>query len=295
MATKNFDTLFEQLLNELTPVSTELEPFAGSLKSKIGEAPGGGYLIGKIADTLTKHKGEEVTKEQVVDMISQELFDKVFPGGTNEANNEDAYRASIKKALIEIVKGIQEREGVKIPGAGDAVAGYTARVISQLGDATKEYGARVSKEEVQSAVENAEDETVEGSKPSTDEVEAETEEESGNRTIVRIENMITDLVDDTGVLESDVLEDVHRKILASDNLGLEERNIKGFIKSLANRLVDKEILERKGQYLKLGNNFEQYEASKSEGSEAISDEDLIKKYTGIGARKTTGREIWGED
>jgi hypothetical protein len=154
MATKTFDTLFEQLLNELTPVTAEFEPYAGSIKSSIGSAPGGGYLIGKIADTLSKHKGKKVTKEQVVDMISQELFDKVFPGGKNKANNEDAYRASISKALIEIVKGIQEKEGVTIPGAGAAVTGYTARVISQLGNAKKEYGAEVSKEEVKAAVDN---------------------------------------------------------------------------------------------------------------------------------------------
>lgn len=293
MATKNFDSLFEQLLNELTPpVTTELEPFAGSLKSKIGEAPGGGYLIGNIADALSKSKGEEVSKEQVIDMISQDLYNKVFPGGKNKANNEEAYRSSISKALLEIVKDIQDKENIKVPKAGAAVAGYTARIISQLGDAKKEYGAFVSKDEVKDAVENAE-ETVEGSKPSTEEETEEQPEESGNRTIVRIENMITDLVDDTGVLESDVLEDVHRKVLASDGLGLEERNIKGFIKSLASRLVDKQILERKGQYLKLGDNYEKYEASKSEGSEAITDEDLIKKYTGLGARKTSSREVWG--
>jgi len=157
MATKNFDTLLEQLLNELTPVTAEFEPFAGSLKSKIGSAPGGGYLISKLADALGK------SKEEVVDMISQDLFDKVFPNGVNPANNEDAYRASITNALLDIVKGVQESQGIKIPGAGRAVAGYTARVISQLGDAKKEYGARVSQEEVKSAVSSAE--SVEGDKP----------------------------------------------------------------------------------------------------------------------------------
>lgn len=160
MATKNFDSLFEQLLTELTPVGAEYETFAGSLKSGIGTAPGGGYLIGKLADALGK------SKEEVVDMISKELYDKVFPGGTNPANNEDAYRASISNALLEIVKGIEASfGGVKVPGAGKAVAGYTARLISQLGDAKKEYGARVSKEEVKAAVEDAEESSVENGKP----------------------------------------------------------------------------------------------------------------------------------
>lgn len=157
MATKNFDSLFEQLLTELTPVGAEYETFAGSLKSGIGTAPGGGYLIGKLADALGK------SKEEVVDMISKDLYDKVFPGGTNPANNEDAYRASITKAVQEIVKKVQDEQGVKIPGAGKAVAGYTARVISQLGDAKKEYGAKVSQQEVKAAVEDAE--PVENGKP----------------------------------------------------------------------------------------------------------------------------------
>lgn len=157
MATKNFDSLFEQLLTELTPVGAEYETFAGSLKSGIGTAPGGGYLIGKLADALGK------SKEEVVDMISKDLYDKVFPGGTNPANNEDAYRTSISNAVLDIVKKVQEEQGVKIPGAGKAVAGYTARVISQLGDAKKEYGAKVSKEEVKAAVEEAE--PVENGKP----------------------------------------------------------------------------------------------------------------------------------
>lgn len=284
MATKNFDSLFEQLISELAPpVEAEIGPFTGSLKAKIGEAPGEGYIIGKIAKALSK------SKEDVIDMISQDLYSKVFPGGKNKANNEEAYRSSISKALLEIVKDVQEKQNVKIPGAGAAVAGYTARVISQLGDAKKEYGAPVSREEVKDAVENAEDESVEGSKPSLE----EPEEESQDRTTVRIENMITDLVDDTGVLESEIVNDVERKILASDGLGIEEGSIKSKVKAFITRLVDKQILERKGQYLKYGDNFEKYEASKSEGSEAISDEDIIQKYTGLGARKTSSREIWG--
>jgi len=150
MATKQFDSLFEQIITELTPVDAEYGAFTSSLKSGIGTAPGGGYLIGKLADVLGK------SKEEVVDMISKDLFDKVFPEGTNPANNEEAYRAFISNALIEIIKGIESSQGVKVPSAGKAVAGYTARLISQLGDAKKEYGARVSREEVKAAVEDAE-------------------------------------------------------------------------------------------------------------------------------------------
>jgi hypothetical protein len=65
MATKNFDSLFENLLTELTPVGAEYETFAGSLKSGIGTAPGGGYLIGKLADVLG------ISPEEVAESTSQ--------------------------------------------------------------------------------------------------------------------------------------------------------------------------------------------------------------------------------
>jgi len=156
MATKKFDSLFEQVYSEYAsqlneaPVTTEPEIFAKSLKAGIGTAPGGGYLIGKLADALGK------SKEDVIDMISKDLYDKVFPNGVNPANNEEAYRTYISNAILDIVKKVQEEQGVSISGAGKAVAGYTARVISQLGDAKKEYGAKVSRQEVKAAVEDAE-------------------------------------------------------------------------------------------------------------------------------------------
>ena len=201
MATKQFDSLFEQILTELTPVGAEYETFAGSLKSGIGAAPGGGYLIGKLSDVLGK------SKEEVVDMISKDLFDKVFPEGTNPANNEDAYRSSISNALVEIVKGIESSQGVKVPGAGKAVAGYTARLISQLGDAKKEYGARVSKEEVKAAVEDAED-AVENGQP------AEPKQPKAARFMedAEYEILTTDEMSAAGVELSDSLKTYYSRI-----------------------------------------------------------------------------------
>jgi hypothetical protein len=147
MATPKFDTL----LTELMPVGAEFEPWAGSLRSGIGSAPGGGYLIGNIADSLG------LSKEDVIDKISKALYDKVFPGGVNPANSEDQYRNAIKDALAEVIADIKdENPELKVPGA-DAVKGYTARVISQLGQAVKEYGSKVSPEKVKSAVVSAEE------------------------------------------------------------------------------------------------------------------------------------------
>ena len=235
MATKQFDSLLNEYLSQLTeaPVSTELDVMNRTLKSGIGPAPGGGYLIGKIADTLntlSKNKEKPVTKEEVVDMISQELFDKVFPGGTNKANNEEAYRESIKRALIEIVKGIQEKEKVKIPGAGAAVAGYTARLISQLVDAKKEYGARVSREKVEAAVEDAEG-SVENGQP------AEPKQPKAARFIedAEYEILTPDEMSAAGVELSDDLKTYYSRI---ENIADQVQKGKDLVKAIQRGGVD---------------------------------------------------------
>jgi hypothetical protein len=288
MATKNFDKLLNEFISQLTeaPVYAKPEEFVGNLRSGIEQAAGGGYGIGKLAAALN------ISKETAVDLIGQQIYDEVFPDGKNDANNDMAYRASIARAVKNVINIVGREKNIEIKGLGDAVAGYTARVIDQLTKADTQYGSQASPEEIKNVV--SEPEEVEGSTPTKTET-GETEEEPQDRTTVRIENMITDLVDDTGVLESDVLKDVERKIIASDGLGLEEGSIKGTVKALLSRLVRKQILERKGQYLKLGDNFEKYETSKDLGSEAISDEDIIQKVTGYGERKTRSRDLWGDE
>lgn len=286
MATKNFDSLLNEFLTTLTEapvIGPGSEEFEARLKGGIETAPGEGYGIGKLAAALN------IPKQKAVGLISKQIYDRVFPEGKNKANNDMAYRASIADAVKDVINIVGNTNDVEVKGLGSAVAGYTARIIDQLTKAEKQYGSIASEEEVKDAVENAE---LDGSKPMS--ADSEPEEEA-DRTTVRIENMITDLIDDTGVLESDIVSDVERKILASDGLGIEEGSIKGKVKALIGRLVRKQILERKGQYLKYGDNFEKYEASKSEGSDAISDEDLIQKVTGHGERKTTSRGIWGRE
>jgi uncharacterized protein YacL (UPF0231 family) len=224
MATKQFDSLFEQIITELTPVDAEYGAFTSSLKSGIGTAPGGGYLIGKLADVLGK------SKEEVVDMISKDLFDKVFPEGTNPANNEDAYRASISNALVEIIKGIQTSQNVKVPGAGKAVAGYTARLISQLGDAKKEYGARVSREEVKAAVEDAEG-SVENGQP------AEPKQPKAARFIedAEYEILTPDEMSAAGVELSDDLKTYYSRI---ENIADQVQKGKDLVKAIQRGGVD---------------------------------------------------------
>ena len=148
MATQKFDSLYEQLTQQLTeaPVYAEPEAFKSSLRSGIGPAPGGGYGIGKLADAL------KIEKEDAVDLISQKLYDKVFPNGVNPANNDMAYRASIAKAVKEVAMEVAKDKGIELTGLGNAVAGYTARIIDQLTKADKQYGTSASPQEVKSII-----------------------------------------------------------------------------------------------------------------------------------------------
>jgi len=148
--TTSFDSLYEQLISEMMPVGSEFGDFGSSLSKGIGSAPGGGYLIGAIADALGISKEEAVTK------ISAGLYDKVFgETGVNPANTEEEYRSAISSALDEIVKELKvQHPEAKIPGAA-AIRGYTARVISSLATATKDFGDKVTSAAVETAVEDA--------------------------------------------------------------------------------------------------------------------------------------------
>jgi hypothetical protein len=153
--TSSFDSLFESLLNELSPVTTDFETFGSSLERGIGSEKTGGYLIKDIADTLS------ITKEEAVRKISKDLYNRVFgETGVNPANTEDDYREAIKTALEDIISKIKEDhpEAKRLKNY-DAYRGYTARVISKLADATKEFGERVTKEVVNTAVEDVASET----------------------------------------------------------------------------------------------------------------------------------------
>jgi hypothetical protein len=153
--TSSFDSLFESLLNELSPVSTDYDAFGTSLGKGIGSEKTGGYLIKDIADALS------ITKEEAVKKIVKDLYDRVFgETGVSPANSEKEYRQEIATALKDVVDKIKEEH----PEAKDlknyeAYRGYTARVISKLADATKDFGDAVTKEVLNTAVEDVAKET----------------------------------------------------------------------------------------------------------------------------------------
>jgi hypothetical protein len=148
--TTSFDSLYEQLISEMMPVGSEFGSFTGGLRSGISSAPGEGYLIGAIAKALN------ISKEEAVNTISAELYDKLFGAeNINPANSEEEYRTAITNALGDIVNGLKKQHPeAKIPGAA-AIRGYTARVISSLATATKDFGEKVTSAAVETAVEDA--------------------------------------------------------------------------------------------------------------------------------------------
>jgi len=143
--------IFEAYLNKASKLINELDvgaDFAGGalepIKKSIKGAPGKGYLVDAIA------KGLSISHEDAVEMLGKKVFDKVFKQKavtingkeypfSNDAKNEDQFRTIVKNAVAVAVQEIQkENPSLRLPGS-DAVKGYTARVISNLGGFAKDF------------------------------------------------------------------------------------------------------------------------------------------------------------
>jgi hypothetical protein len=168
MATKNFDSLLNEYLSQLTeaPVyEPDPEEYIKKLKAGIDTAPGDAYGYGKLADAL------KISKENVIDLIGLSIYNKVFPGGVNPANNNMSYRASIANAVKSVILGVAKDNKIDLKGMGDAVAGFTARITDQLSDSRKEYGppgTRVPLEKIKADI--SEEGSEENGKPATPKV-----------------------------------------------------------------------------------------------------------------------------
>lgn len=114
------------------------------IRKKIGTAPGGGYLIGTIAKSLN------ISKEEAADMLTSALFPRLFKqkqavingkevGYVNPSTNEDQFRQQIKDAIKLALNDLKIRNPeLQIPSS-DALKGYTARVIANLGGFYRDY------------------------------------------------------------------------------------------------------------------------------------------------------------
>jgi hypothetical protein len=114
------------------------------IRKKIGTAPGSGYLIGAIADSLN------ISKEEAADMLTAAIFPRLFKqkqavingkevGYVNPSTNEDQFRQQIKDAVKLALNDLKIRNPeLKVPSS-DALKGYTARVIANLGGFYRDY------------------------------------------------------------------------------------------------------------------------------------------------------------
>ena len=234
-------------------------------------------------------QGEELKQrvEELVVPIIRDLFqDGVYAGRSSGDLKELEYD------LLEKLAASNPR----------AKSQYTARILrSFIASVVDEVEGSVEQgETIENASDDIADAVVDGAEKSDEiaqsEAPSDSEQEPGaapsDRITTRIEKLIADLVDDSGVLETGVVKDVGQQILDSGGLGLQEGQITGKVKAIVNDLVKKQVFERKGQYLKLGSNFEKFEQGGSDSS-VLSDEDLITTVTGYGQRPTSGREFWG--
>lgn len=233
-------------------------------------------------------QGEELKQrvEELVVPIIRDLF------------QDGVYTGRSSGDLKELENDLLEKLAASNPRAKSQ---YTARILrSFIASVVDEVESAVEQgETIENASDDIADAVVDGAEKSDEIAQSEAPGDSeqepvaapSDRITTRIEKLVADLVDDSGVLESGVIKDVGQQILDSGGLGLQEGQITGKVKAIVNDLVRKQVFERKGQYLKLGSNFEKFEQGGSDSS-VLSDEDLISTVTGYGQRPTSGREFW---
>lgn len=236
-------------------------------------------------------KGEEL-KQRVNELVVPIIKD-IFQDGVYTGRGEDELK-DLEQDLLNKLAASNPR----------AKSQYTARILRsfiasvvEVVDNTVEQGESIedaSDEITDAVVDGAEksDEVAQSAKADTGDQDTGTQ--SADRTTVRIEQMIADLVDDSGVLESGVVADVAQQVLDSGGLGLAENRITGKVKAVVSDLIKKQVFERKGQYIKLGKNYEKFEQGGSDSS-TLSDEDIISSVTGFGERPKTARGSWGSE
>ena len=235
--------------------------------------------------------GEELDKR--ISELVIPIINDLFPNGTYEGKG-------IEKDLVKLERDIMEKLASTNPRAKSQ---YTARILrSFIATVVDEVESNVeSGETIEAAADDITDAVVDGaekseevaqSAPSGETDTAEAPVENKDRLTARLEKLVADQVDDSGVLEKNIVDEVRQQVLDSGGLGLAENQIKRTVENIIKDLVRKGVLERKGQFLKYGSNFEKFDQGGSDSS-VLSDEDLIQRTTGLGAANKTSRQAWG--
>jgi len=251
---------------------------------------------GKNNDTyLFKGLTGEALDKRISELVVP-IINDLFPNGTYEGKG-------IEKDLVKLERDIMEKLAVSNPRAKSQ---YTARILrSFIAAVVDEVESNVESGET---IEAAADDIADAVSDATDKSEevAQTAPSgeapaggaeaatSGDKLTVRIEQMLANGVDDSGILSKYLVDDVVQEIRDSGGLGLKEGEDKRKVEVVLKDLVNKQIFEKKGDYVKLGKNFEKFEAGGSDSS-VLSDEDVMKHYTGLGTANKTSRQAWGSE
>jgi len=250
---------------------------------------------GKNNDTyLFKGLTGEALDKRISELVVP-IINDLFPNGTYEGKG-------IEKDLVKLERDIMEKLAASNPRAKSQ---YTARILrSFIAAVVDEVESNVESGET---IEAAADDIADAVSDATDKSEevAQTAPSgeaapasdagaatSGDKLTVRIEQLLANGVDDSGILTKYLVDDVVQEIRDSGGLGLKEGEDKRKVEIVLKDLVNKQIFEKKGDYVKLGKNFEKFEAGGSDSS-TLSDEDVIRHYTGLGTANKTSRQAWG--
>ena len=143
---KDTRLIFEayKIINELDIGTDWAGGPSPAIRQKIKSAPGGGYIIGAIAKSLN------ISLEDAADKLTAAIFPRLFKqkagvidgkevGYINPSTNEDQFRQQIKNAIGLALKDLKiQNPELQVPGS-DALKGYTARLIANLGEFYRDY------------------------------------------------------------------------------------------------------------------------------------------------------------
>jgi len=283
--------IFEAYKTRLDEMALRVKGEGDPVQSLVTAIKHGLEERGKNNDTyLFKGLTGEALDKRINELVVP-IINDLFPNGTYEGRG-------VEKDLVKLERDIMEKLAASNPKAKSQ---YTARILKSFiaavvdeVESNVEDGETIqaAADDIADAVSDATDksEEVAQAAPSGD-TQPATTPVSGDKLTVRIEQMLANAIDDSGVLAKYVVNDVVQEIRDSGGLGLNEGEDKRKVEVILKDLINKQVFEKKGEYVKLGKNFDKFEAGGND-STVLSDEDLIQHHTGLGAAPKTARDIW---
>jgi len=269
-----------QLINEMD-IGADLPGVIGAVSPGVAERE-------KSADTyifkLLKSKNPDKSHDEIVKMVVEPLYKAIF------IDNKFSASGSHKDQLAKLQTALENELAKSYP---KAQSGYTARIIKNFlapvvkildADSNNVTGGREAVKAVKQAVDKAaaKDEVIIPQEPSeSGSAEGDRNVSSTDRTTAQVQQIVDSLIDDQGVIEKHVHDDAAQKIRDSGGLGIgDDRAIAAKVKTVINDLVRAGVYERKGQTIRLGKNYDDFEQHRGSTEPFMSDVDVIDTYTG---------------